>query len=282
MIAIRRLVLMVLAAVPASAQITPNTRLDPLPKGTASIEIELSRFEAGGYRGRETSLHIPGKLDFSTAVVRIAYAPSTRFALGAEVPYRIVEYRPDLGTGAQRNRGIAGASLFAEMAHHPFRMDAVFRAGYLRAAGEDDPVLSVSDGVDRLSLTYAVMPARKAGRFVGQARAGIVLGPARAPEEDGYGAAWLQLAAGRTLVRGFDLLLLAGLGMATAAREEGTFFSNQKSRNTTAGVMMQWQARTTMRLRVSATHTLSVTEHLEGLRVTLSACHSLDRPAQRR
>lgn len=248
---------------------TPNAALDPLPARASSIDLEISLFDVEAHRS-EVALQFPGDLRFMTARLRLAWAATERIAIGVEVPYRTVAYSPDLGDGVLRSQGIAGGGVFVDLAHHVLQSVAVLRIGYLRAAGEDDPVLSVSDGVDRLSMTWALERGAASSRWVGRLRTGLIGARERLPEEEAYGQAWLQFALGRRIASGTEVLALAGTSVATAAREEGSFLSKKRSHGSDAGLMLQWSQRE-LRLRLSATRTFSVVERFEGLRVTFSA-----------
>src|SRR5712691_691627 len=122
---------------------TSNTSFDTFPSQTVAVEVEASRFDAGRFNRYGSRLELPGDLSVFTSTLRISYTPARHFNFGVELPYRVVDYRADLGRSL-RNRGTVGGGIFVDLVHHPLRLDAVFRAGFFRAAREPDPVLSVS------------------------------------------------------------------------------------------------------------------------------------------
>ncbi|HVS33856.1 MAG TPA: hypothetical protein VMS98_20640 [Thermoanaerobaculia bacterium] len=265
------LALLLLAAPAATDPLTANTSLERLPARAMSAELEISSFDADAYHSEGPSQRIPGDLRFVTAHLRVSWAPSARLAYGAEIPYRIVEYAPALGSGELRNRGVAGAAVFVDLSHDFLQGDATLRVGYLRTAKVDDPVLSISDGADRLSVTYAIAAGEDVRPWTGYLRAGFVGARARLPEESQYGQGWIQIAAGRRIAPRIDLLLAASSSIATSAREEGSFLSKRTSRGNDAGLMLQWFVTEDVRMRLSATQTFGLVERLDGLRVVLSS-----------
>jgi hypothetical protein len=229
------------------------------PLNALLVEDELSAFDASAFNRYGVRVEIPGELRYFTNTIRLSYAPKRYLAIGGELPYRIVEYRAELGSRTVRSSGLAGAGIFADFIHHPLGLDAVARAGYLRSRRERDPVLTPSDGLDRFSVTYAAGKRTAFGHFE------VVYG------RKAYYSGTLQIAAGRRLTRNVDALLVANYRRTSESREEGSLLENEGGYSTAAGAIVQWNGPSALRVRLTAMRTLQVENGLDGVRVTLSA-----------
>lgn len=267
----RVLMLLFLTVPPACAQLTTvNSSFDPLERGQLRVEAELTRFDVRKYEANGAVLLFPGNLDFTTATLRVAYAPAGRLALGVELPFRSVAYRADLGETALRDRAVRGLAVFAETNYGLSGGAATLRTTYFFSRhASSDPEFSAVDGVNRFSMSYSLGSVERVRtpRFV---RFDVAYGLPRKKDDSAQSAAWLRAGIGRRAGSTLEVLLIGESGVNIGWEDQGTFHHRNLGETVEGGAMLQWRPRYPVRVRLSATRTLFFREGPEGVRVTLA------------
>lgn len=261
-------ILALIVAPIAHAQfITPNTTLPSLPRSALGVELELSRFRVDSFSRERIESQVPGKLDIDTGVLRLRFAFTRRIAAGVELPLRSVTYATDVA-GTLRRSGAPGFGIFADWMHHPWRTDSTLRIEYARATRENDPVLAISDGIDRYALLYAV--AKRGASFTGDVRLHATYGPGRFPDERNLAAAGLHVAFGRAIARRIDALAIAEISATSLNKQEGTYFDDRTGYRVDGGLMLRFKGR--FSVAASVLFGRAPKYGVGGTRLTVSVC----------
>jgi hypothetical protein len=230
--------------------VTPSTNVVVPPVGRTRVEIEFSWYRPEAFVDAFGSTQrFPGSLGFGLAIGRASYSPLPHLALGVVAPYRWT--RLDIGQGGPSlsSTGNTGLGLFVDWARGPCRGHALCpsaRLGYYRARTDANPVITISDGIDRVFAFLQIASASPTGSDRWQEAGTLYL-------DSGWPTgitprqfdARLQLELGHVLVRtgtsDLWLFALAGYRDSTSATEEDMFFHEGTSSSGFAGLRLNWR-----------------------------------------
>ena len=250
------------------------------PAGRFLLRLEAGWYQPGAFVDSEgESQDFFGRPDFLLGTLRVSYSPARQIAAGIELPYRYSRLPVPEGPSLTES-GIPGAGIYFDWA--PFetsKVESVFRIEYFHSRSSGDGALTVTDGADRYSLDASVFSAAppQCTCWRGGAHSGVAFAPAA-----GNAVAlvdWeIDLRWGPAIAHAgeaeISALALGGYALSTAARQEGFFLRDSKSRRAFAGVVLQadWSRGTSSArgLALIVERDFAARNSLSGWRLTMT------------